>query len=112
MMDSPLAERAGSFVFNPRQHDNGEKLVLGHKIPSGGGMNDGLLVLDILAHQPATAKFIATKLARKFVMDNPTPELVNRIADAFTKSDSDRRETLKATFTSPTFNARANFSTK
>ncbi|MCA1555807.1 MAG: DUF1800 domain-containing protein, partial [Acidobacteria bacterium] len=42
-------ERAGSFYFNPRLHDDGEKIVLGHKIPAGGGMNDGLLVLDILS---------------------------------------------------------------
>src|SRR5205085_12424877 len=78
-----MAEREGSFYFNPRQHDNGEKVVLGHKIPANGGMSDGLMVLDILAHHPATAKFIATKLCRKFVMDNPTPELVGRVAAAF-----------------------------
>ena len=112
LMDSPLAERAGSFVFNPRQHDNGEKLVLGHKIPAGGGMNDGLMVLDILAHHPSTAKFIATKLSRKFVMDNPTPALVARVAAAFTKSDGDIRETLKAIFASPEFNAPENYRAK
>ncbi|MFL6207504.1 MAG: DUF1800 domain-containing protein [Pyrinomonadaceae bacterium] len=112
MMDGPLAEREGTFVFNTRMHDNGEKLVLGHKIPAGGGMNDGLMVLDILAHHPATAKFIATKLSRKFVMDNPTPELVSRVAAAFTKSDGDIRETLKAIFTSPEFNAPENFRAK
>ena len=112
LMDSPMAERAGTFIFNPRQHDNGEKLVLGHKIPAGGGMNDGLMVLDILAHHPATAKFIATKLCRKFVMDNPTPELVARVANAFTKSDGDIRETLRAIFASPEFNAPENFRAK
>ncbi len=104
--------RAGTFVFNARQHDNGEKLVLGHKIPADGGEKDGLLVLDILAHHPATAKFIATKLARKFVMDEPTPELVGRIAAAFTKSDGDISETLKAIFTSPEFNAPENYRAK
>ena len=112
VMDSPLAERAGTFIFNPRQHDNGEKMVLGQKIPAGGGMNDGLKVLDILAHHPATAKFIATKLSRKFVMDNPTPELVARVASAFTKSDGDIRETLKTVFASPEFNAPENFRAK
>src|SRR2546421_2692033 len=112
LMNGAMAEREGSFYFNPRQHDNGEKLVLGHKIPAGGGMSDGLMVLDILAHHPATAKFIATKLCRKFVMDNPTPELVNRVAAAFTKSDGDIRATLKAIFTSPEFNAPENFRAK
>jgi hypothetical protein len=63
------------------------------------------MVLDILAHHPSTAKFLATKLARKFVMDNPTPGLVNRIAGAYMKSDGDIRETLRAVFTSPEFNS-------
>jgi len=98
-------DKAGQFYFNSRLHDDGEKIVLGHKIPSGGGMKDGLMVLDILAHQPATAKFIATKLARRFVSDNPSPALVERVAAAFTKSDGDIRETLRAIFTSPEFNS-------
>ena len=51
---------AGTFFFNQRVHDDGEKMVLGHKIPAGGGIKDGLMVLDILAHHPSTAKFIAT----------------------------------------------------
>jgi uncharacterized protein (DUF1800 family) len=98
-------DRAGQFYFNPRLHDDGEKIVLGHKIPAGGGMKDGMMVLDILAHQPATAKFIATKLARRFVADNPSPALIERVAAAFTKSDGDIRETLRAIFTSPEFNS-------
>src|SRR5437870_6954212 len=69
-----LADRlrtdAGKFYFNPRAHDDGEKIVLGHKIPAGGGAKDGLMVLDIVAHHPATAKFIATKLVRHFVSDD------------------------------------------
>ncbi len=96
---------AGKFYFNPRLHDDGEKIVLGHKIPAGGGIRDGLMVLDILAHHPATSKFIATKLARRFVTDNPSPALVERISAAFTKSDGDMRETLGAIFSAPEFNA-------
>src|SRR4029434_7593396 len=45
-----LRENAGKFFFNPRTHDDGEKIVLGHKIPAGCGIKDGLTVLDILAH--------------------------------------------------------------
>lgn len=105
-------ERAGQFYFNARLHDDGEKLVLGHKIPSGGGVKDGLMVLDILAHHPSTAKFIATKLARRFVMDNPTPALVERVASAFTKSDGDIRETLRAVFASPEFNSPESYRAK
>src|ERR1043166_1789077 len=50
----------GTFFFNARVHDDGEKTVLGHKIPASGGIKDGLMVLDILARHPSTAKFIAT----------------------------------------------------
>ena len=96
---------AGTFFFNARAHDDGEKTVLGHKIPAGGGINDGLTVLNILAHHPSTAKFIATKLVRHFVSDTPPPSLVDRVAAAFTKSDGDIRETLKAIFFSKEFNS-------
>lgn len=103
---------AGKFYFNARMHDDGEKIVLGHKIPSGGGVRDGLMVLDILAHHPSTARFIATKLARRFVMDEPTPQLVERIAAAFTRSDGDIRETLRAIFASPEFNSPGSYRAK
>jgi uncharacterized protein (DUF1800 family) len=107
-----MDDNAGQFYFNARLHDDGEKIVLGHKIPSGGGLKDGLMVLDILAHHPSTAKFIATKLARRFVSDNPSPALVNRIAAAFTKSGGDIRETLRAVFTSPEFNSPESYRAK
>jgi uncharacterized protein (DUF1800 family) len=106
LMNGEAARRnAGTFFFNARVHDDGEKIVLGHKIPAGGGIKDGLTVLDILAHHPSTAKFIATKLVRHFVSDTPPPALVDRVAAAFTKSDGDIRETLKTIFFSPEFNS-------
>ncbi|HEX5889745.1 MAG TPA: DUF1800 domain-containing protein [Pyrinomonadaceae bacterium] len=106
IMGTEAARRnAGTFFFNARVHDDGEKTVLGHKIPAGGGFKDGLTVLDILARHPATAKFIATKLVRHFVSDTPPPALVDRVAAAFTKSDGDIRETLKAIFFSKEFNS-------
>ena len=98
-----MADNAGKFYFNPRLHDDGEKVVLGQKIPSGGGINDGLTVLDILARHPSTAKFIANKLATKFVTDSPSQSLVDRIAASYTKSDGDIRETLRTIFTAPEF---------
>ena len=102
----------GTFFFNARTHDDGEKIVLGHKIPAGGGFNDGLKVLDILARHPSTAKFIATKLVRHFVSDTPPPALVQRVAAAFTKTDGDIRETLKAIFFSNEFNSREAYRAK
>ena len=105
MMGEAGRRNAGTFFFNARVHDDGEKTVLGQKIPAGGGMKDGLMVLDILAHHPSTAKFIATKLVRHFVSDTPPPSLVDRVAAAFTKSDGDIRETLRAIFFSKEFNS-------
>ena len=75
-------------------------------------MKDGLMVLDILAHHPSTAKFIATKLVRHFVADNTPASLVDRVADVFTKSDGDIRETLKAIFFSNEFNSREAYRAK
>jgi uncharacterized protein (DUF1800 family) len=97
--------RAGTFFFNPRTHDPGEKTVLGVKIPAGGGVEDGRKVLDALVAHPSTAKFIATKLVRKFVSDAPDPALVRRVADAFQKSNGDIKATLRAVFNSPEFNS-------
>jgi uncharacterized protein (DUF1800 family) len=96
---------AGTFFFNMRAHDDGEKVVLGHKIPEGGGIKDGLMVLDILARHPSTAKFIATKLVRHFVADNPPASLVNRVAATYTKTDGDIREMLRTIFFSNEFNS-------
>jgi len=103
---------AGTFFFNARAHDDGEKTVLGHKVPSGGGIKDGLMVLEILAHHPSTAKFIATKLVRHFVSDNPPASLVDKVAATYTKSDGDIREMLKTIFFSNEFNSPETYRAK
>ena len=112
MLGEPGRRNAGSFFFNARVHDDGEKIFLGHKILAGGGIKDGLMVLDILAKHPSTAKFIATKLVRHFVADNPPASLVDRVAAVFTKSEGDIRETLKAIFFSNEFNSREAYRAK
>jgi uncharacterized protein (DUF1800 family) len=91
------------FVFAPFMHDFGEKTVLGHKIPAGGGERDGLDVIDILARHPSAAKFISLELARRFVADEPPQALVTRMAMVFTKTDGDLRAVLEAMFKSPEF---------
>ena len=93
----------GLFLYRPGLHDNGEKIVLGHKIPAGGGLADGERVLDILARQPATAHFIATKLARRFISDDPPASVIDRAAAVFMKTDGSIRETLRTIVTSPEF---------
>jgi uncharacterized protein (DUF1800 family) len=100
-LDAP--RRGGRFVFRPVMHDAGKKTVLGHDLPAGRGMEDGEEVLDILARHPATARFIATKLVRRFVSDSPPPGLVERAAATFTRTDGDIREVVRTIVTSPEF---------
>lgn len=104
--------REGTFVFRPQMHDAGEKVVLGHKLPAGRGIEDGEEVLDILARAPATAHFITTKLVRHFVSDSAPPALVNRCAAVFSKTDGDIRETMRCIVESPEFFSRAAYRAK
>jgi uncharacterized protein (DUF1800 family) len=98
------APREGSgFEFRERLHDNGPKVVLGHKIPAGGGIKDGLKVLDILAHHRSTARFISTKLAIRFVADNPPPSLIDKMAQTFQKKDGDLRAVMETMLNAPEF---------
>ena len=93
----------GEFKFEPRIHDTGEKVVLGHRIKAGGGIDEGEQVLDILAAHPSTARFIATKLVRRFVSDTPTPALVDLVATRFHTTGGDLREVMRTILTSPEF---------
>ena len=102
---------SGEFYFNERWHDKDAKTVLGQNVDEGG-VKDGLKVIDILVRQPATAKFIARKLAVKFVSDNPSDALVGRVADAFSKSNGDIKTTLKAIFSDKEFFAPENYRAK
>ncbi|HMV47583.1 MAG TPA: DUF1800 domain-containing protein [Blastocatellia bacterium] len=105
--------RAGAeFIFNPNIHDDGEKTVLGKKIPAGGGQKDGYAVIHMLAAHPSTAKFISTKLARKFVNDHPSQALIDRMAQTFQKTGGDIREVLRTMFTAPEFFASENYRAK
>jgi uncharacterized protein (DUF1800 family) len=93
----------GTFHFEPRIHDPGEKIVFGNRIPPGGGMEDGLRVIDLLSRHPSTARFIALKLARRFIADDPPPSIVNKAAEAFSRSDGDIPTVLRTLIDSPEF---------
>jgi uncharacterized protein (DUF1800 family) len=96
-------QKYAEFQFNPAGHDRKEKVVLGRMLPPGRGEQDGVDVIDILARHPSTARFISRKLAQRFVADDPPPQLVNRMASTFTKTDGDIRAVLQTMFRSTEF---------
>ncbi|HEX2722668.1 MAG TPA: DUF1800 domain-containing protein [Gemmatimonadaceae bacterium] len=97
------AAAGGGFIFRAQMHDAGEKIVLGHQLKAGRGIEDGEEVLDIVARHPATARYISEKLVRRFVSDEPPAALVDEAAAVFTKTDGDIRAVVRAIVTSNEF---------
>ena len=91
-----------AFTFNARVHDRGDKTVLGRTI-RGGGVEEGEAIVRMLANHPRTARFVSTKLARRFVADEPPASLVDRAAATFLRTGGDIREVVKTIVTSPEF---------
>ena len=92
-----------SFTFSANRHDDDEKTVLGQTIPAGGGITDGEKVLDILLAHPSTARFLATKLVRRFVSDQPPQTLIDKVAQTYTDTDGDIKAMLRTIFSSAEF---------
>ncbi|RYG31011.1 DUF1800 domain-containing protein [bacterium] len=84
----------GAFKFDPDRHDNGEKVVLGERIPAGGGEGDGQRVLAMLAHHPATAQRVSRRLCRRF-LGNPEAKAAAKAERVFTETKGDLRATLE-----------------
>jgi uncharacterized protein (DUF1800 family) len=101
----------GGFAFEERMHEPGDKIVMGHRIKAKGE-KEGYEVLHLLAHHPSTAKFVCTKLAVRFVSDDPPPALVDRMAETFLKKDGDIRQVLKTMLASQEFWAAATYRAK
>ncbi len=105
--EDKLAERGfvhdGDFLFNPNRHDNGEKTVLGKHFGPDGGYDEGVQLLEMLAHHPSTAQFICHKLAVRFVSDNPPKSLVDKMAKTFLKEDGDIKKVLTTMVSSTEF---------
>ena len=93
----------GEFQFNPQMHDRAEKIVLGQKFPRGGGEDEGVKVIDMLAVHPSTARFISRKLAQRFIADDPPQTLVDRMAATFTKTGGDLRAVMETLLLSREF---------
>ncbi|MFN8572020.1 MAG: DUF1800 domain-containing protein [Gemmatimonadaceae bacterium] len=100
------------FVFNAAAHDAEPKVVLGHHLKGGRGIEDGEEVLDIVARHPSTATFIARKLAIRLVSDTPPGTLVERAAATFRQTDGDIRAVVHTIVTSPEFFSRQAYRTK
>ncbi len=97
----------GDFLFTPNRHDQGEKVVLGHTFAASkdpaANYQEGVDLLEMLAHHPSTAKFIARKLAVRFVSDVPPQSLVDKMAKSFTQHDGDIKQVLITMVTSNEF---------
>jgi len=102
----------GRFQFRADMHDATPKVVLGHRFAGGRGQDEGEELLDFLARQPATARFIAYKLARRFVSDTPSVELVRSAAETFLQTDGDISAVLRTIIASPEFFSRAAYRAK
>ena len=97
----PLRQDLGGvFTFNERLHEPGVERIMGHDY-ADGGFEQGRAVLLTLARSPATAKHLASKLARHFVADEPPPSLVDRLATRFRDSDGDLTEVSRLLVTAP-----------
>jgi uncharacterized protein (DUF1800 family) len=104
-------KEGGGFTFEERMHEPGDKHLLGHRIKPNGE-KEGREVLHILARHPSTARFISTKLAMRFVSDDPPPALIDRMTQTFLKKGGDIREVLKTMFDSPEFWAPESYRAK
>jgi uncharacterized protein (DUF1800 family) len=93
----------GDFLFAASKHDKGEKKVLGTTFPANGGYEEGARLIKLLAHHPATARFIATKLAVRFVSDAPSKKLIDKMAQTFLEKNGDISQVLITMAASPEF---------
>ncbi len=108
----PPRTGGSGFLFNPAAHDAEEKIVLGHRLAAGRGIEDGEDVLDLVARHPSTALFISRKLAIRLVSDTPNAALVKRAAETFRRTDGDIRQVVRTIVTSPEFFSRAVYRAK
>jgi uncharacterized protein (DUF1800 family) len=92
----------GGFVFREPRHEPGDKTVLG-RVFHENGQREGKAALEMLAHEPATARFVSTKLAQRFVSDTPPPALVDAMARTFLESDGDIKAVLGTMLGAPEF---------
>ncbi|MDZ4796113.1 MAG: DUF1800 domain-containing protein [Bacteroidota bacterium] len=91
------------FLFAANKHDKSEKKVLGVNFPAGAGYDEGVKLIHLLATHPSTAKFISRKLATRFVSDNPSQSLIDKMAKTFLEKEGSIKEVLITMVSSPEF---------
>ncbi len=89
------AQGAPAFVFRPRLHDVGEKVVMGRTFPAGHGADEGDALLHMLAASPATARHVARALCERFVADDAPPACVDRVAASYVRTGGDVRAMIR-----------------
>jgi uncharacterized protein (DUF1800 family) len=99
-----LYRREGAFEFNPARHDFSDKVLLGRRI-AGSGFAEVDAAVTLIVSQPACGRFISRQLAQYFVADNPPPALVERMAQAFQRTDGDIAAVLREMFLAPEMDA-------
>ncbi|MFQ5703331.1 MAG: DUF1800 domain-containing protein [Gemmatimonadales bacterium] len=104
--------RGAKFVFNEWAHDRGVKVALGHRFEAGGGVEEGLGLLHLLAMHPATIRHVSSKLCVRFVSDDPPSGCVDAAARAWETSAGDIRSIMTAIIRSPDFWAAENRGSK
>ena len=104
----------GDFVFDEGVHDNGVKHVLGLTI-TPSGIKEAEQVIEHLVTHPSTARFIVTKLTRRFIADEPPQEIIENAAQTFLQTNGDIKSVLRVIlldglpFAKPKYKRPANF---
>jgi uncharacterized protein (DUF1800 family) len=96
----PELPHAGEFTFAPRMHEPAAQKVIDQTYPDTG-FEQGRAVLQALARHPATARHVATKLARHFVADDPPLALVDKLTKRFLATEGDLKEMAKTLIAAP-----------
>lgn len=100
------------FLFRSSAHDTGAKTVMGVKYPAKGGQEEGEKLLEFLARHPATAKRISTKLAQRFISDNPPQSIIDKLSKTYLDTDGDLSAVYRELFKSPEFWSEKNMGSK
>lgn len=93
----------GDFLFRGDKHDESEKVILGKKYRGTDGYEEGVAVLNMLASHTSTAKFIATKMAIRFVSDEPSQALIKALTNTYQQTEGNIKAMIIAMVNHPDF---------